>query len=217
MRIVLMGPPGAGKGTQADILKERSGKPKLSTGDMLRAAVAEGTAAGKKVAEIMKRGDLVPDELMVALIEERIQKPDCSKGYILDGFPRTVSQAESLDKMLKKHNLALDHIFYLDVDYEVVVERFAGRRMAPKSGRTYHVRFNPPKVAGICDDSQEVLVQREDDKEDVVRHRLEVYREQTTPVLEYYRKQGRLETVDGMQPVEQVYEAISQRLRGAAA
>jgi adenylate kinase len=217
MRIVLMGPPGAGKGTQADLIKERSGKPKLSTGDMLRAAVAEGSPVGKQVDEIMKRGDLVPDDLMVAIIEERIKKPDCATGYILDGFPRTVSQAESLDKMLKKHNLALDHIFYLDVDEESVVERFAGRRVAPKSGRTYHVRFNPPKVNGVCDTSGEALVQREDDKEDVVRHRLKVYREQTAPVLEYYRKQGRLETVDGMQPVEKVYEAISQRLRGAAA
>ncbi len=215
MRIVLMGPPGAGKGTQAQVLSETVGIPKLSTGDMLRAATAAGTDVGKRAAAIMAKGDLVPDEMVVAIIADRIRQPDCAKGLILDGFPRTVSQAESLDKMLRSHDLALDHIIYLNVDEEAIVQRYSGRRVAPTSGRTYHVTFNPPKVAGVCDASGEALVQRPDDKEDVVRHRIAVYREQTAPVLAYYKGQGRLETVDGMQPVDVVTSAIRALLRSA--
>lgn len=216
MRLVFLGPPGAGKGTQAQMLSDKLGIPKLSTGDMLRAEVKAGSELGKQAAEIMQRGDLVPDELMVGIIEARIQEPDCQRGFILDGFPRTVSQARSLDKMLEKHNLTLDHIVTLAINDEDVVERFAGRRVALQSGRTYHIKHNPPKVEGVCDESGEKLIQREDDREDVVRHRLKVYHQQTEPVLGYYRETGRLKEVDGMQTVDNVFTELCRRFGLAA-
>ena len=217
MRVVLMGPPGAGKGTQAQLLSDHLSIPKLSTGDMLRSAVAEGTDLGKQAQAIMAKGDLVPDDVMVGIIEDRLKAPDCAKGFLLDGFPRTIEQAETLDKMLKKHNLALDHIVNLAVDEKAIVERFTGRRVAPQSGRSYHIVHNPPKVAGKCDVTGEALVQRDDDREEVVRHRLEVYRKQTAPVLDFYRAQGRLEEVNGMLPVDQVFEAMLKVLDNPAA
>lgn len=208
MRIVLMGPPGAGKGTQAQLLADHLQITKLSTGDMLRAEVDKGSELGEKASSVMKNGDLVSDELIIGILEQRIKQPDCASGFILDGFPRTVSQAQSLDKMLKRNNLTLDHIFNLVVDEDAVVKRFAGRRIAPESGRTYHIEFNPPKTTGVCDETGEKLVQREDDKEEVVRHRLTVYHEQTEPVLNHYREQGRLEEVDGMQSVDEVFSEL---------
>lgn len=216
MRLVLMGPPGAGKGTQAQLLTEHLGVPKLSTGDMLRTAVSAGTQLGRTADIIMKRGDLVPDELMLGIVKDRIAEADCAGGFILDGFPRTVSQAELLDKMLNSNNLSLDHIITLVVDENAIVERFTGRRVALKSGRSYHVVHNPPKVAGICDETGEVLVQRDDDKEEVVRHRISVYHKQTEPVLDYYHRQGRLEQVDGMLAVDDVFEAIKALLEQPA-
>ena len=213
MRIVLLGAPGAGKGTQAQLLADTLGVPKLSTGDILRSEISAGSDLGQQVQKVMQSGGLVPDELVLGIVENRISSAACASGFILDGFPRTVAQAEGLDKILKKHNLSLDHVVNLAVAENELVKRFTGRRVAPTSGRTYHVQHNPPKVAGQCDETGEALVQREDDREDVVRHRIEVYRSQTAPVLDYYRATGgRLQEVDGMQAVESVFNALTKVL-----
>ncbi len=205
MRLVLMGPPGAGKGTQAQLAAETLGVPKLSTGDMLRAEVKAESDIGKEVADCINRGDLVSDELIMSILAKRITKPDCKTGFVLDGLPRTVAQAQALDKVLSSSDVSLDAIVNLKVAEEDLIKRFTGRRVALGSGRTYHVEHNPPKVDGKCDETGEDLVQRQDDKEDVVRHRLNVYREQTAPVVEFYRNQGRLKEIDGMGSVDEVF------------
>lgn len=217
MIIVFMGPPGAGKGTQAQKLSSAFNIPALSTGEMFREAIKAQTPTGLKAAEYVNAGNLVPDEVVVGIVEERILQPDCANGFILDGFPRTLNQAEALDKLLEKHNLTLDHVFCLDVDEEEIVRRQAGRLVAPKSGRVYHVSSNPPAVAGVCDESGEELVQREDDKEDVVRHRLHVYSEQTEPICAYYERKDMLERIDGMQGVDEVFADLSSRVRSKMA
>ena len=208
MIIVFMGPPGAGKGTQAQILQENLRIPKLSTGDMLRAAIAAGSEVGKVAEELMKNGNLVPDEVVVGIIKERISQQDCANGFILDGFPRTINQAQALDKMLKDNNLVVDKVICLELDAEIIVARQAGRRVAPKSGCVYHLEHNPPKVAGKCDVSGEELMQRDDDKADVVRHRLGIYDNTVKPILEYYDEQGLLNKVAGDQTVDQVKQQI---------
>lgn len=208
MIIILMGPPGAGKGTQATRLTKEYGIPQLATGDMLREAVNNGSEIGKKAKVIMDRGDLVDDETILEIVEDRIKNSDCEQGFILDGFPRTVNQAEMLDKLLEMNKLSLNTVVSLEVNDEEIVKRQAGRLWAPTSGRTYHVMFNPPKQAGKCDESGEELVQRDDDKEDVVRHRLTVFTEQTTPVKAFYAESDRLQKVDGMQAINDVYEGI---------
>ncbi len=216
MRIILLGPPGAGKGTQAQFIKEKLGIPQISTGDMLRAAVAAGTELGKKAKKIMDEGGLVPDDLILDLVKERISQPDCEKGFLLDGFPRTVPQAEALKKM----GVRIDAVIEITLDDEEIIRRMSGRRVHPASGRTYHVIFNPPKEEGKDDVTGEPLIQRDDDKEETVRKRLEVYHEQTEPLVEFYRKwaeSGDPEApkyirIDGSGSVESVRDAIFKAL-----
>ena len=208
MIIVFMGPPGAGKGTQAQILQENLEIPKLSTGDMLRAAITAGTEVGKQAEALMKNGDLVPDEVVVGIIKERIMLADCANGFILDGFPRTINQAQALDKMLKDNNLIVDKVICLEVDADTIVSRQAGRRIASKSGCVYHIEHNPPKVPGKCDVSGEDLIQRDDDKEDVVRHRLGVYDKTIKPILDYYEEANLLNIVKGDLPLKEVTAEI---------
>ena len=182
MRAILLGGPGAGKGTQANYIKERYGIPQISTGDMLRAAVKEGTPLGLEAKKVMESGGLVSDEIILGLVKERIQQADCAKGFLFDGFPRTLAQAEAL----KTDGVNVDCIIEIDVDDDEIIKRMSGRRAHLASGRTYHVIYNPPKVEGKDDETGEDLVQREDDKEETVRERLRVYHEQTEPLINYY-------------------------------
>ena len=182
MRLILLGPPGAGKGTQATFICQKYGIPQISTGDMLRAAVKAGTPLGLKAKAVMDSGALVSDEIIIGLVKERIAQPDCANGFLFDGFPRTIPQAEAM----KDAGVKLGYVLEIDVPAEAIVERMSGRRSHPASGRTYHLRFNPPKVDGKDDLTGEPLIQREDDKEDTVKKRLEVYSAQTRPLVEYY-------------------------------
>ena len=182
MRIILLGSPGSGKGTQAQFITKKYAIPQISTGDMLRAAVREGTTLGHQAKQVMDAGGLVSDEIILGLIKERIEQPDCANGFLLDGFPRTIAQAEGLDAMKVK----IDTVIEIAVADEEIVKRMAGRRVHPESGRIYHVEFNPPKVDGIDDVTGEMLIQRDDDKEETVRKRLSVYHEQTKPLVDYY-------------------------------
>ena len=182
MRLILLGPPGAGKGTQAAFIIEHYGIPQISTGDMLRAAVKAGTPLGVAAKKIMDAGGLVSDDIIIGLVKDRLQQADCQTGYLFDGFPRTIPQADAL----KHAKVGLDFVVEIAVPEEDIIERISGRRVHPASGRNYHVRFNPPKVAGHDDLTGESLVQRDDDKEQTVRHRLQVYRDQTRPLVDYY-------------------------------
>ena len=182
MRAILLGGPGAGKGTQANYVKERYGIPQISTGDMLRAAVKEGTPLGLEAKKVMESGGLVSDEIILGLVKERIQQPDCAKGFLFDGFPRTLAQAEAL----KTDGVDIDCVIEIDVDDNEIIKRMSGRRVHLASGRTYHIIYNPPKVEGKDDETGEDLIQREDDQEETVRERLRVYHEQTEPLIHYY-------------------------------
>lgn len=182
MRLILLGPPGAGKGTQAKFIAERYSIPQISTGDMLRAAVKAGTPLGVAAKAVMDSGQLVSDEIIIGLVKERLAQPDCAKGYMFDGFPRTLRQADAL----KEHGVELDAVLEIDVPDSEIIERMSGRRVHVASGRTYHIKFNPPKAEGKDDETGEALVQREDDKEEVVTKRLDVYHEQTKPLVKYY-------------------------------
>ena len=182
MRLILLGPPGAGKGTQAAFIKERFGIPQISTGDMLRAAVKAGTPLGVAAKQVMDAGRLVSDDIIIGLVKERLKEPDCAKGYLFDGFPRTIPQAEAMQAA----QVALDCVLEIDVPDAEIITRMSGRRVHPASGRTYHVKFNPPKEAGRDDVTGEPLVQRDDDREETVRKRLDVYRAQTRPLVDYY-------------------------------
>jgi len=184
MRLILLGAPGAGKGTQASFICQRFGIPQISTGDMLRAAVKAGTPLGIAAKKVMDSGALVSDDIIIGLVKERIAQPDCAKGFLFDGFPRTIPQADAM----KAADVKLDVVLEIDVPDEAIIERMSGRRSHVASGRTYHLRFNPPKVAGRDDLTGEELVQREDDKEETVRKRLQVYQSQTRPLVEYYSK-----------------------------
>ena len=182
MRLILLGPPGAGKGTQANFIREKFGIPQISTGDMLRAAVKAGTPLGVAATKVMDAGQLVSDDIIIGLVQERLKAPDCAKGYLFDGFPRTIPQAEAM----KKANVAIDYVLEIDVPDGDIIERMSGRRVHPASGRTYHVKFNPPRASGKDDATGEPLVQRDDDREETVRKRLEVYHSQTRPLVDYY-------------------------------
>ncbi|MDN3517911.1 adenylate kinase [Aquisalimonas lutea] len=218
MRIILLGPPGAGKGTQAGFICEHFGIPQISTGDMLRAAVKEGTPLGKEAEKIMSSGGLVSDDIILGVVKERIAKPDCANGFLFDGFPRTIGQAEAV----REEAIPLDFVVEIRVDDEEIVQRMAGRRVHPGSGRVYHVDHNPPRVPGKDDDTGEDLVQREDDREETVRKRLDVYHEQTRPLVEYYRKLAdsgepdapRYVAVDGLGEVDEVRDRIISALTG---
>ncbi|HCW21673.1 MULTISPECIES: adenylate kinase [Achromobacter] len=182
MRLILLGPPGAGKGTQAAFLTQHFGIPQISTGDMLRAAVKAGTPLGIEAKKVMDAGGLVSDEIIIGLVQDRLKQPDCASGYLFDGFPRTIPQADAL----KSAGVKLDYVVEIEVPEEDIIERMSGRRVHQPSGRSYHVRFNPPKVEGRDDVTGEELIQRDDDREETVRHRLSVYREQTRPLVDYY-------------------------------
>ena len=209
MNLILLGPPGAGKGTQARRLEDTRGLVQLSTGDMLRAMVAEGGPLGQQAKDIMSAGKLMPDELMVKIIAERISKPDVANGFILDGFPRTVAQAESLDTMLSDKGLKLDHVIEMKVVDDILVERITGRYTCAKCGKGYHDVFEKPKVEGVCDvcGSTE-FKRRADDNADTVKTRLAQYHEQTAPILPYYQSRGVLKTVDGMAEIDDVTKQI---------
>lgn len=208
MILILFGPPGAGKGTQAKFLEQKFNIVQLSTGDMLRAKVRQADPLADKIKEIFAAGALVPDDIMIALIEDRIKQADCANGFILDGFPRTVPQAEALDSMFAKLNLKLDAAIELKVDEDALVERITGRCSCSKCGASYHSKFNPPKVEGVCDLCGGEIICRTDDNEETVRARLKTYHEQTEPVLPYYRAKGVLKSVDGMAPMDDVTKAI---------
>jgi len=182
MRLILLGAPGAGKGTQATFICQKYGIPQISTGDMLRAAVKAGTPLGLEAKKVMDSGALVGDDIIIGLVKERLAQPDCANGFLFDGFPRTIPQADAM----KAAGVKLDYVLEIDVPFEAIIERMSGRRSHTASGRTYHVKFNPPKVAGIDDVTGEPLIQREDDKEETVKTRLEVYAAQTRPLVEYY-------------------------------
>ncbi len=215
MNIILLGPPGAGKGTQAQRLQQERGMVQLSTGDMLRAAVASGSDLGKKAKGIMERGELVPDELMVGLIEDRIAQPDCAKGFILDGFPRTQAQAEALDRMLTTSGAKLDRVVEMEVDEAALTERIVGRFSCAKCGAGYHDKFKQPKVEGVCDVcGNKEFTRRKDDNAETVKTRMAAYRAQTEPLLPYYGTRGVLRKVDGMASMDTVYRQISAILAG---
>ena len=209
--IILFGPPGAGKGTQADSLAKKHGYAKLSTGDMLRAAVASGSEIGKKAQSIMAAGQLVPDEVMVNLIRDRIQQADCAGGFILDGFPRTLAQAEALDSMLASEKKHLDHVIELQVDDAKLTMRITGRFSCAKCGVGYHDTFKQTRTSGVCDECGGTnFTRREDDKAETVTKRLEAYHRQTAPLLPYYKAKGVLDTVDGMADIEEVAVQIDK-------
>ena len=212
MRIILLGPPGAGKGTQAQNLIRDYGLVQLSTGDMLRAAVKSGSEIGKQAKAVIDSGALVSDEIVIGIVRNRIAQPDCANGYMLDGFPRNLTQAKKLDEMLASQNEQIDKVVELCVNDTAVVARIAGRRFHMASGRSYHIEFNPPKIEGKDDETGEPLVQREDDKEDTVEFRLNTYHEQTSPLVEYYREKGVLGSVDGMGTPDEIYSRIKEAL-----
>ncbi|MAJ91834.1 MAG: adenylate kinase [Legionellales bacterium] len=211
MKIILLGPPGAGKGTQANMISKKFDIPQISTGDMLRSAIKEGTELGKSAKEIMDAGGLVSDNLIQNLVKERINQHDCKKGYLFDGFPRTLVQANGI----KESNITIDYVIEITVKDEEIVKRMSGRRVHLASGRTYHVKFNPPRIEGVDDETGEALIQRDDDQESTVRKRLDVYREETSPLINYYKNLSKLDdckinyiSIDGMKDVKEVTEDI---------
>ncbi len=208
MKIIMLGAPGAGKGTQAKRIAEKYTIPHISTGDIFRANIKNGTELGKKAKEFMDQGLLVPDELTCDLVMDRIQQDDCKNGFVLDGFPRTIPQAEALDQALNKIGQKMDYAVDVDVPDENIVNRMGGRRACLSCGATYHVEFNPTKEEGICDACGAQTVLRDDDKPETVQKRLTVYHDQTQPLIDYYKKQGILKSVDGTQPMDAVFDAI---------
>lgn len=216
MRLILLGAPGAGKGTQAAYIKERFGIPQISTGDMLRGHVKAGTDLGRQAKSFMDAGALVPDDVIIGMVRERLREPDCTLGYLFDGFPRTIPQAEAM----KQAGVALDRVLEIQVPDESIIERMGGRWTHPGSGRSYHVKFNPPRVAGLDDLTGEPLVQREDDREDTVRKRLEVYHAQTQPLVDYYARweasadpgAPRLRRISGIGTVEEITARVFDAL-----
>jgi adenylate kinase len=215
MNLILLGPPGAGKGTQAQRLQDEKGLKQLSTGDMLRAEVKSGSALGKRAAGIMERGELVPDDLIISLIEARIAQPDCKNGFILDGFPRTTAQAEALDRMLSQRGLKLDRVIEMTVDEKALTDRITGRFSCAKCGAGYHDSFKKPKKAGVCDVCASTeFTRRKDDNAETVTARLRAYHDQTAPLLPYYKARGVLKSVDGMASMDTVYTQILGVLPG---
>ena len=208
MKLIMLGAPGAGKGTQAKKIAEKYQIPHISTGDIFRANIKNGTELGKKAKQYMDQGALVPDELTCDLVMDRIQQDDCKNGFVLDGFPRTIPQAEALDAALGKINEKMDYAIDVDVPDENIVNRMSGRRACLNCGATYHLISIPPKVEGICDRCGSEIVLREDDKPETVQKRLKVYHEQTQPLIDYYKNQGILKSVDGTQPMDEVFKAI---------
>lgn len=214
MRLVMLAPPGAGKGTQADILSERHGVPHVETGDLLRRAIEEETPTGLEARQYVESGNLVPDEIVVRLIRKRLSEPDCRSGFILDGFPRTIQQANVTERMLREMDVSLDAVLNLRVSPEEIVRRLEARRVCSECGATYHRQHNPPEEDGVCDRCGSPLIQREDDQPETILQRLNQYEEKTEPLLAFYRERELLVTVDGEQSIEAVTDAIDRELQG---
>lgn len=212
MKLLIMGPPGAGKGTQAEVLVKELKITHISTGDMFRAAIKEGTEMGKKAKEFMDAGKLVPDEVVVGMVKDRLSQPDCQSGFLLDGFPRTLAQAASLDETLKNMGIVLDGVINIEVAREKLMDRLTGRRVCKGCGASYHVIFNPPVEAGKCNSCGAELYQRDDDNETTVGNRLDVYEAQTQPLIDYYRAQGTLKNINGDQEIGLVLKEILKSL-----
>ena len=212
MRIVLLGAPGAGKGTQAKILIEKYGMPQISTGDLLRAAVAAGTALGKEAKSYMDKGELVPDSVVLGMVGERLKQDDCKKGYILDGFPRNTAQAEALDKILASLNMSLTAALSVDVPFEDLMKRLTGRRTCKACGQMYNVYFKTPAKEGVCDKCSGELFQRDDDKEATIKKRLEVYTAQTEPLIGYYKNKGIVKSVSGTGSIDEIFKKVTEIL-----
>ena len=208
MKIIMLGAPGAGKGTQAKKIAKKYGIPHISTGDIFRANIKNNTELGKKAKTYMDKGELVPDELVVDLIMDRFKDSDCANGYVLDGFPRTIPQAEALDNALKAEGQAVDYAINVEVPDENIINRMSGRRACVGCGATYHIKYNPTKVEGVCDACGEKLILRDDDKPETVKNRLSVYHEQTQPLIDYYKNAGVLAEVDGTKDMEEVFGDI---------
>ncbi len=212
MRLILLGPPGAGKGTQASAIVKRYNIPHISTGDIFRLNIKENTPLGKEVKSYLDAGILVPDELVVDIVKDRLKKSDCANGFILDGYPRTINQAEVLDKELAKMGIELDAVINIFLDVQLLIERAVGRRLCKNCGATYHIKFHPPKQDGICDICGGELYQRDDDKEETVKKRIEVYLTQTKPLIEYYKDKDILVNIDGAQSIEDTFKEIINAL-----
>ncbi|MDU4730948.1 adenylate kinase [Finegoldia magna] len=213
MRLILLGPPGAGKGTQAKRVIEEFDIPHISTGDIFRKNIKEKTELGQKVEGLLAEGKLVPDELTIEIVWDRLDQEDCKNGFLLDGFPRTMPQAEALDEGLAKRGLKLDRVLNIDVDKDSLVKRLSGRRVCPNCGASYHIDNNPPKVEGICDVCQTPVIQREDDKEQTVLDRIKVYDSQTKPLVDFYNKQDLVFTVDGTLPIDEITNKLVTELK----
>lgn len=211
-RVIFVGPPGAGKGTHAPKMSDEYCLCHLATGDMLREAVAQGTELGKQAKAVMDRGDLVSDEIIIGMIKDSMKRPDCQRGVILDGFPRTTVQAQKLDEILEKSGQKVTHAVEMKIDDSLLIERIAGRRVHPASGRSYHVKFNPPKVEGKDDITGEPLIQRKDDNEETLKTRMNAYHTQTEPILQYYKSKNILSTVNANQQIDQVWRDITGSL-----
>lgn len=212
MKLVILGPPGAGKGTQAEFIINKYNIPHISTGDIFRENIKNNTDLGKEAKSYMDKGLLVPDEVVIKIVQDRISRDDCKDGFLLDGFPRTVTQAVSLDAQLDKLNTKLDKVINIDVDQSILVDRAVGRRICKTCGATYHVKYNPPKVEGVCDKDNTPLIQRDDDVKETVENRIKVYLDQTVPLLDYYVAQELLVNVDGSKDIKEVSEEIVKGL-----
>lgn len=212
MRIVLLGAPGAGKGTQAEVLSEKLKIPHISTGDIFRNNIKNGTELGRKAKEYIDRGMLVPDEITIKIVEERLKEADCKNGFILDGFPRTIPQAEALEDVLSRLGISLDLVVNIFVTDEKIIERLSGRRVCQKCGKSYHIKYNPPSVEGECDDCKSKVIQRDDDKKETVVSRIKTYHRQTEPLIDYYRKKGLLLTVEGQEKIEDTTKEVMKAL-----
>lgn len=212
MRLVLLGPPGVGKGTQASAIVEKYNIPHISTGDIFRANIKEGTELGKEAKSYMDKGLLVPDELVVSIVQDRLTQDDCSEGFLLDGFPRTLDQADALDKELAKMGIKLNKVVNIDAEKDVLIERAIGRRICKSCGATYHIKFNPPKIENVCDIDGGELMQRDDDIEETVATRIGVYNKQTQPLIDYYQRKGIILNIDGTRPIKDIFGEIVQSL-----
>ncbi len=214
MNLILLGPPGAGKGTQAQMIVERFRIPQISTGDILRKAVKEGSPLGREAKAFMDRGELVPDKVVIGIIDERLREPDCGPGFILDGFPRTIAQAEALQPILAKIRKSIDHVINIEVDPEELIRRLTGRRTCKDCGAMFHILFQPTRREGICDRCGGTLYQREDDREETIRTRLKEYERQTAPLIQYYQLKSTLRSIQGIGGPEQIFERIAGLLGG---